>query len=77
MSATFQSTQRRLIAELRTRVQNGELTERGLARRTGISQPHIHNVLKGKRVFSWEAADAILSELGLTVVELVAREKVE
>ncbi len=58
-----------------TRVRNGEITERGLARRTGISQPHIHNVLKGKRFFSWEAADAVLLELGLTVEDLVDDEQ--
>ena len=72
MPTNFLSMQRCLIAHLRARVQNGQLTERGVARRTGISQPHIHNVLKGKRFFSWEAADAILSELNLTVVELAA-----
>ncbi len=31
---------------------NGELTERGFARSVGISQPHVHNVLKGVRNLS-------------------------
>ena len=39
----------RLVLRLRDMVRNGELTERALARTTGVSQPHIHNVLKGKR----------------------------
>jgi hypothetical protein len=32
---------------LRERVMNGEISERRLAQLTGISQPHMHNVLKG------------------------------
>lgn len=68
---TFLSMQRRLVAELQTQVKNGRITERGLARRSGISQPHIHNVLKGKRLFSWEAADAVLRELGMTPTDLL------
>jgi predicted transcriptional regulator len=67
---TFLSMQRRLVAELQLQVKNGQITERGLARRTGISQPHIHNVLKGKRLFSWEAADAVLLELKMTTADL-------
>lgn len=44
------------------RISNGELTERGLARRLGISQAHMHNVLKGARVLTPELADRILLE---------------
>jgi len=53
-------------------VQSGEITERGLAKRTGISQPHIHNALKGKRLLSWESADTILRELGLDLLDLMS-----
>jgi transcriptional regulator with XRE-family HTH domain len=69
----FQELQRRLVIHLRDRVRNGELTERGLARRTGVSQPHIHNVLKGKRFFSNETADQILLFLRLDVLDLLDR----
>ena len=62
----------RLLITLRTRVQNGEMTERGLARMTGISQPHIHNVLKGKRVLSLRAADRIFRETQLGVYDLIS-----
>ena len=48
------------------RLSNGELSERRLARLTGISQPHVHNVLKGKRILSPRAADQILHRLELT-----------
>jgi hypothetical protein len=62
----------RLLITLRTRVQNGEITERGLARMTGISQPHMHNVLKGKRILSLRAADRIFREAQLGVCDLIA-----
>ena len=67
----FQELERRLIQYLRNRVHNGELTERGVARLTGVSQPHIHNVLKGKRFFSLQMADQILHYLHLDVFDLV------
>ncbi len=66
----FQVLQLRLIAILKGRVRNGELTERGLARLTGISQPHIHNVLKGARVLSPEIADQILETLKISIFDL-------
>ena len=56
-----------LVQRLRDMVRNGELTERALARTTGVSQPHIHNVLKGKRALSVEMADVILNALNLDV----------
>jgi len=67
----FSELQLRLKALLHERIRSGELTERGLARRTGISQPHIHNVLKGKREFSFESADAVLRGLGLDILDLL------
>jgi transcriptional regulator with XRE-family HTH domain len=70
---TFHDLHDALIDYLNQCVQSGELTERGLARRTGISQPHIHNTLKGKRLFSWESADAILRELDLDLLDLIDR----
>ena len=43
----YEDAQAKLLARVRDRLHNGELTERGLARQIGISQPHVHNVLKG------------------------------
>jgi plasmid maintenance system antidote protein VapI len=71
----FDELQDRLIVALRIRLRNGELTERGLAHLTGISQPHIHNALKGKRTLSPRAADQILRRLGLSVLDLLRREE--
>ncbi|HWB86134.1 MAG TPA: helix-turn-helix transcriptional regulator [Bryobacteraceae bacterium] len=67
----FRQLQDRLIANLRERVRSGELTERGLARLTGISQPHIHNVLKGIRLLSMETADQILQGLDMELLDLI------
>ncbi len=67
----FQNLQERLVTALRERVMNGEISERRLASLTGISQPHIHNVLKGERILSNRAADFILQRLGLTLADLL------
>jgi plasmid maintenance system antidote protein VapI len=56
---------------LRERVRSGQITERGLARLTHVSQPHIHNVLKGKRLLSAEMADQIMQHLRMDVLDLV------
>jgi len=67
---TFQELHENLARHIAKKVRRGELTERGLARRAGISQPHLHHVLKGKRYFSLHSADLVLRELGLTVFDL-------
>ena len=64
----------RLVVHLRRLVGGGELTERGLARISGISQPHLHNVLKGKRLFSTEAADEVLRRMHLDIFDLIGDE---
>ena len=71
----FQELNVRLIAHLRDRISSGEISERGLARLTGVSQPHIHNVLKGKRTFSTEIADIILFFLKLDLLDLIDPEE--
>jgi hypothetical protein len=68
---TFQDLQQRLIEELRLRVRSGVATERGLARLSGISQPHLHHVLKGKRTFSIEKSDEVLRRLQIDVLHLI------
>ncbi len=73
----FQTLQSNLLAQLRRRVLNGELTERGLARMSGLSQPHVHHVLKGARTLSLASTDRILRTLGLSVLDLVPPEPPE
>ena len=60
-----------LREQIRARIRNGQLTERALARRVGLSQTHIHHVLKGARLLRMEVADALLGEMGLSLVDLV------
>jgi len=67
----FGELQGRLVDFLRERVRSGEITERSLARTTGVSQPHIHNVLKGKRYLSLETADEILRHIHLDLLDLI------
>jgi predicted transcriptional regulator len=67
----FEQLHSRLIEHLQQLVRSGEITERGLSRLTGVSQPHIHNVLKGKRLLSLSKADSILRQLKLDVLDLV------
>ena len=67
----FRELEGRLVENLRERVRRGEVTERHLARITGFSQPHIHNVLKGKRDLSLDAADTILRVLRMDLRDLI------
>lgn len=60
----------RLVAHIQALVRNGELSERGMARITGVSQPHIHNVLKGVRLLSMDMADQILRRLRIDLMDL-------
>lgn len=71
---TFDDLRTRLINNLRLRVRSGEVTERSLARLTGVSQPHLHHVLKGKRQLSLETADLILRRLHMDILDLLPPE---
>jgi transcriptional regulator with XRE-family HTH domain len=68
----FHFLQIRLIAHMQRRVSNGEITERSLARLSGVSQPHLHNVLKGTRSLSPDMADQILRCLRIDLLDLAA-----
>ena len=74
---TFELLHQALIANVRQRVRNGDITERSLARLTGVSQPHIHNVLKGVRILSNHLADAILLQLKINVGDLTGNSQKE
>jgi transcriptional regulator with XRE-family HTH domain len=73
---TFHDLQQRLIEYLRQRVRSGEVTERSLARVTGVSQPHMHNVLKGIRLLSVATADQILRNLDMDLLDLIELDEV-
>ncbi|MEK7403813.1 MAG: helix-turn-helix transcriptional regulator [Acidobacteriota bacterium] len=73
----LQDLQQRLLEAIRRRLASGELTERSMARLAGISQSHMHNVLKGARGLSLAAADTILRRLNLSVWDLLTPEELE
>jgi hypothetical protein len=62
-----------LVEMLRARVRNGEITERALARLVGVSQPHLHHVLNGKRRLSTEMMDRCLYQLRMSTLDLMDR----
>ncbi|HZS50830.1 MAG TPA: hypothetical protein VFA54_08225 [Bryobacterales bacterium] len=68
---TFQEIERRLVHLLNEKVRRGEISQRQLARLTGFTQPHIHNVLKGARAMQTQLADAVLACLDLSVSDLI------
>lgn len=68
---TFATLHDRLLMAVRYRLNNGEYTERSLARQIGVSQPHVHNVLKGVRGFSTEFGDALMAGLDFSVLDLI------
>lgn len=70
----FQRLQARLVAMCNERVRNGAVTERGLARLTGISQSHVHQVLKGTKGLTPAMSDRILMALQWNALDLLCRE---
>jgi plasmid maintenance system antidote protein VapI len=73
----FEEFQRRLVTTLRESVRNGDITERRLARITGVSQPHIHHVLRGKRGLSIEMSDQVLRAMRNDLLDLMEPEDIE
>jgi transcriptional regulator with XRE-family HTH domain len=71
----FSAMRSNLLEELRRRILNGEFTERSLARRIGVSQPHVHNVLAGVRTLSIELADHIVIHLEIPMGRLLPVEQ--
>ena len=74
---TYQDVQLKLLSYVRNQISNGELTERGFARLIGISQPHVHNVLKGVRNLSPKIFDLALKYLHLSLLDLVPSGELE
>jgi hypothetical protein len=66
----FAELRKRLVATARQRIHAGLVTERRLAALSGVSQPHMHNVLKEIRSLTVESADKVLRGLGITTTDL-------
>ena len=67
---TFRDSHNSLVEQIRERIQNGEFSERSLARQLGVSQSHINNVLRGRRKLSSEIADLILNSFNASILDL-------
>jgi plasmid maintenance system antidote protein VapI len=70
---SFRDLQDRLISFVVMKIRNGEFTERRLARVLGVSQPQLHNVLKGARPLKPEFADCLFEHFEIGVVDLLSR----
>jgi transcriptional regulator with XRE-family HTH domain len=68
----FHTLQENLIGALRERVRSGILTENALAEAASISQPHINNILRGRRSLTPRIGDKLLDVLGLSALDLAA-----
>ena len=67
----FDVVKKRLIRFVSLRIQNGVCTQRQLAKLVGVSQPQLHNVLKGVRALSGELADALLAHFEISLIDLL------
>lgn len=69
---TLHDLRKVLLEATRLQIRSGSMTGRGLARYLGVSQPHLYNVLHGKRGLTLELADQILRALNLSVTDFLA-----
>ena len=70
----FSQIRQLVIAALQRKINNGELTERGLARLSRLSQPCVHNVLKGNRLGSMSTLDRLIKAARLDLQHLLQSE---
>ena len=71
--ADLQESLRRLLS---ARIETGELTGVGLARRTGMRQSHISNFLNRKRAFSVKGMDRVLRAEKISILDLVPPDEI-
>jgi plasmid maintenance system antidote protein VapI len=71
MVVTFEVLKGILIRSVKLRIRNGDCTERQLARLIGVSQPQLHNVLKGARPLKGKLADSLLKYFQIGLLDLL------
>lgn len=62
-----------LRSELNLQIAENKFSGTDLARRTGITQAHVSNFLRGRRGLSVELFDRILSSLNISILDLLLR----
>jgi len=65
----------RLRAHIKLRINSGEFTERSLARILRVSQPHLHNMLKGVRRINTDFADQVMAKFSISILDLISDEE--
>jgi hypothetical protein len=66
----------RLKGYIRLKIDSGEYTERSLARVLRVSQPHLHNMLKGVRRMNLEFADQVMAKFQIGIFDLISDEEI-
>ncbi len=61
---------------MRSRINSGEFSERSLARVLQVSQPHLHNMLKGARGITGEFADHVMLKFKISILDLITDEEI-
>jgi hypothetical protein len=69
--ASFEDAAGKLLARVRDCVRGGRVSGRALAKLAGLSQPHMHNLLAGKRGMTPGVADRLLDALGLSLRDIL------
>ena len=72
---TFEQLRAEALAIIRHHIDNGYFTERQLARVARVSQPQVHNVLKGARAPSMTTLDRMCAAAHVDVAEIAAAHK--
>lgn len=72
---SVEELQGRVLAYARQAVLRGAISENRLAQLIGLSQPHLHHILKGKRTARPEHCDAIARALAITALDLYTLEE--
>jgi hypothetical protein len=67
----FEDASQRLLSVVKEQIRAGAMSERRLAKLAGVSQPHMHNVLAGKRGLEQGLADRVLEVFGLSLEDLL------
>ncbi len=65
----------RLRAFIRLQINGGEFTERSLARILRVSQPHLHNMLKGVRRINVDFADQVMAKFHISILDLITEKE--
>lgn len=69
--------QDKLRAQIRARIERGELTGTNLSQQAGFQQGHLSNFLNSRRGLSLESMDRLLATLHLGVLDLIASDELQ